>query len=87
MRVSVKLVRVGMNMEEATVTKWHKQPGELFRTGDILYEIETEKVTQEVEATGDGVLLEVSVPAGEIAKVGEQICVVDLGPVKSKPRE
>lgn len=87
MRVSVKLARVGMNMEEATVTKWHKQPGEFFRTGDILYEIETEKVTQEVEATADGRLLEVSIPEGEIAKVGQQICVVDLEPVKPNPSE
>ena len=82
MKVSVKLTRVGMNMEEATITKWHKQPGESFRTGDILYEIETEKVTQEIEATGDGKLLEVSVPEGEIAKVGQQICVVDWEPAK-----
>ena len=82
MKVSVKLTRVGMNMEEATITKWHRQPGESFRTGDILYEIETEKVTQEVEATGDGKLLEVSVPEGEIAKVGQQICVVDWEPAK-----
>ena len=82
MKVSVKLARVGMNMEEATITKWHKQPGESFRTGDILYEIETEKITQEVEATGDGKLLEVLVPEGEIAKVGQQICVVDLEPAK-----
>jgi pyruvate/2-oxoglutarate dehydrogenase complex dihydrolipoamide acyltransferase (E2) component len=82
MKVSVKLTRVGMNMEEATITKWHKQPGESFRTGDILYEIETEKITQEVEATGDGKLLEVSVPEGEIAKVGQQICVVDWEPAK-----
>ena len=83
MKVSVKLTRVGMNMEEATITKWHKQPGESFRTGDILYEIETEKITQEVEATGDGKLLEVLVPEGEIAKVGQQICVVDLELAKS----
>jgi len=82
MKVSVKLTRVGMNMEEATITKWHKQPGESFRIGDILYEIETEKITQEVEATGDGKLLEVSVPEGEIAKVGQQICVVDWEPAK-----
>ncbi len=82
MRVSVKLARVGMNMEEATVTRWYRQPGESFRTGDILYEIETEKITQEVEATADGKLLEVSVPEGEIAKVGQQICVVDLAPGK-----
>jgi pyruvate/2-oxoglutarate dehydrogenase complex dihydrolipoamide acyltransferase (E2) component len=87
MRVSVKLARVGMNMEEATVTKWHKHPGELFRTGEILYEIETEKVTQEVEATGNGTLLEVSVPEGEIAKVGEELCIVDLEPLKLKRSE
>lgn len=78
MKVNVKLARVGMNMEEATVTKWHKQPGDGFETGDILYEIETEKVTQEIEATGNGTLLEISVPEGEIAQVGQQICVVDL---------
>lgn len=83
MKVSVKLTRVGMNMEEATITKWHKQPGESFRTGDILYEIETEKITQEVEATADGKMLEVSVPEGEIAKVGQQLCVVDWEPAKS----
>ena len=83
MKVSVKLARVGMNMEEATIAKWHKRPGESFRTGDILYEIETEKVTQEVEATGDGKLLEVLGPEGEIATVGQQICVVDLELAKS----
>jgi pyruvate/2-oxoglutarate dehydrogenase complex dihydrolipoamide acyltransferase (E2) component len=82
MKVSVKLTRIGMNMEEATITKWHKQPGESFRTGDILYEIETEKITQEIEATADGKLLEVSVPEGEIASVGQQICVVDWVPAK-----
>jgi pyruvate/2-oxoglutarate dehydrogenase complex dihydrolipoamide acyltransferase (E2) component len=82
MKVSVKLARVGMNMEEATITKWYRQPGESFLVGDILYEIETEKITQEVEATGDGKLLEVSVPEGEIAKVGQQICVIDLASAK-----
>ena len=78
MKVNVKLARVGMNMEEATILKWHKQPGEQFATGEILYEIETEKVTQEIEATADGRLVEISVPEGEVAKVGQQICVVDI---------
>ncbi|MXW90291.1 MAG: acyltransferase [Rhodospirillaceae bacterium] len=81
MRIRLKLARVGMNMEEATIVKWHKQPGNAFAAGDILYEIETEKVTQEVAATGDGRLVEILVPEGEIAEVGEEVGVVESAPV------
>lgn len=80
MKIRLKLARVGMNMEEATVVKWHRQPGETFAAGDILYEIETEKVTQEVAATGDGTMLEILVPEGEVAEVGEEVCVVEAAP-------
>lgn len=78
MRVNLKLARVGMNMQEATVSKWHKQPGESFKAGEALYDIETEKVTQEVTATGDGTLLEVFVPEGENVAVGAPVCAVDM---------
>ena len=78
MRVNLKLSRVGMNMQEATIVKWHKQRGDAFKAGDVLYEIETEKVTQEVQAPGDGILLEILVPEGENAKVDGPVCSVDL---------
>jgi pyruvate/2-oxoglutarate dehydrogenase complex dihydrolipoamide acyltransferase (E2) component len=78
MRVNLKLNRVGMNMQEATIAKWHKQPGESFKAGEPLYDIETEKVTQEVNASADGTLLEILVPAGEVAVVGASVCKVDL---------
>jgi pyruvate/2-oxoglutarate dehydrogenase complex dihydrolipoamide acyltransferase (E2) component len=78
MKVNLKLNRVGMNMAEATIAKWHRQPGDTFRSGDALYDIETDKVTQEVPASGDGILLEIVVPAGEIAEVGAVVCRVDL---------
>ena len=77
MKINLKLARVGMNMAEATIAKWHKQPGDSFKTGDVLYEIETDKVTQEVTAAHDGKLLEILVPAGEIAEVGAAVCSVD----------
>ncbi len=78
MRVNLKLSRVGMNMQEATIAKWHKKPGEAFKTGEAIYEIETEKVTQEIAATGDGTLLEIFVPEGENAAVGAAVCAVDM---------
>jgi len=77
MKIKLKLPRFGMNMEEATVVKWHKQPGDPIKEGDGLYEIETEKVTQVVEATGDGVLVEILVGEDEIAEVGQAVCVVE----------
>lgn len=77
MKVTLKLARIGMNMEEATIVQWMKQPGEAFKSGESLYEIETEKVTQEVPAPGDGVLLEILVPEGENAEVGQALCVVE----------
>jgi pyruvate/2-oxoglutarate dehydrogenase complex dihydrolipoamide acyltransferase (E2) component len=78
MKVTLKLSRVGMNMQEATIAKWHKQAGDSFRKDDTLYEIETEKVTQDIVAPGDGRLLEILVPAGENAKVNGPVCVVEI---------
>ena len=78
MKIKLKLAAVGMNMEEATIVKWLKQPGESFTKGEPLYEIETEKVTQEVEAPGDGTLLEVLVAEDEDAEVDQEVCIVDI---------
>jgi len=76
--VSLKLARVGMNMEEATIVKWYKRPGESFKTGEPLYEIETEKVNQEIAAASDGTMVEIYAHEGEIVKVGGPVCAVDL---------
>lgn len=78
MKVTLKLVRVGMNMQEATIVEWHRQPGEPFAAGDPLYTIETEKVSQDVEATANGTMNEILVAAGNDAAVGEALCIVDL---------
>jgi pyruvate/2-oxoglutarate dehydrogenase complex dihydrolipoamide acyltransferase (E2) component len=78
MRVTLKLSRVGMNMQEATIAKWHKKVGDTFSKDEALYEIETEKVTQEIVAPGNGTLLEILVPEGENAKVNGGVCVVEI---------
>lgn len=55
---------------EGTVGRWLKRPGDQLRKGEPLVEIETEKVTSELEAPADGMLTEVLVPAGETVQVG-----------------
>lgn len=77
MKVSLKLPMFGMNMEEATVIQWHASPGDAFKKGAPLYEIETEKVTTQVEAPCDGVLLEIVADTDSIIKVGDVVCNIE----------
>jgi pyruvate/2-oxoglutarate dehydrogenase complex dihydrolipoamide acyltransferase (E2) component len=56
-------------MEEATVVLWLKRPGETVRQGEAVAEVETEKVTFEIEAPTDGVL-QVVAQEGQVLAVG-----------------
>jgi pyruvate/2-oxoglutarate/acetoin dehydrogenase E1 component len=65
--------RLSDSMEEATIVRWLKQPGDAFARGDALVEIETDKATMVYEAETDGVLGSILVPEGSAAKLGEPI--------------
>src|SRR3712207_9056417 len=75
MATEVKLPRLGQGMESGTVVRWLKQEGEKVEKGEPLYELDTEKVTQEVEAEASGVLLKIAVQEGEV-EVGRTIAVL-----------
>jgi pyruvate dehydrogenase E2 component (dihydrolipoamide acetyltransferase) len=75
MATEVKLPRLGQGMESGVIVKWLKSEGDQVEKGDILYELETEKVTQEVEAEASGVLLRIAVEEGE-AQVGTTVAVI-----------
>lgn len=77
MKVTLKLNRVGMTMEEATLTRWCVQAGEQFAKDDVLYEIETEKVVQEVAAPQAGTLVEILVTEDTDIVVGDDVCVIE----------
>src|SRR5438132_13327146 len=71
----VKLPRLGQGMESGTVVKWLKAEGDRVEKGEPLYELDTEKVTQEVEADAAGVLLKSAVQEGEVP-VGTTVAVI-----------
>ena len=75
MAAEVKLPRLGQGMESGTIVKWLKSEGDTVAKGEPLYELDTDKVTQEVEAEASGVLLKITVPEGE-ADVGTTIAVI-----------
>jgi pyruvate dehydrogenase E2 component (dihydrolipoamide acetyltransferase) len=71
----VKLPRLGQGMESGTIVKWLKAEGDQVEKGEPLYELDTDKVTQEVEAEASGVLLKITVAEGE-ADVGTTVAVI-----------
>jgi pyruvate dehydrogenase E2 component (dihydrolipoamide acetyltransferase) len=62
-------------MESGTIVKWLKSEGDKVEKGDALYELDTDKVTQEVEAEASGVLLKIAISSGEV-EVGKTIAVI-----------
>src|SRR5438034_9403606 len=75
MATEIKLPRLGQGMESGTIVKWLKAEGDKVQKGEPLYELDTDKVTQEVEADASGVLLKIAVASGEV-DVGRTIAVI-----------
>ena len=71
----VKLPRLGQGMETGTIVRWLKAEGDSVKEREPLYELDTDKVTQEVEAETEGVLLKIVVPEGEV-EVGTTIAFI-----------
>lgn len=72
----VVMPKLGLTMTEGTISKWFKKEGEMVKTGEALFEVETDKITNEIAATDDGVLLKIVVPEGEKAPVTEMVAVI-----------
>ena len=76
MSSQVTLPRLGQGMESGTIVRWLKSEGDRVEKGDPLYELDTEKVTQEVEADASGVLLKILAGEGEEIDVGKPVAVI-----------
>ena len=72
----LKLPRLGQTMESGTITTWYQEQGQEFDEEDLLYEVETDKMTTEVEAKDSGVLLRMLVPENVEVDVGTILAVV-----------
>jgi pyruvate dehydrogenase E2 component (dihydrolipoamide acetyltransferase) len=76
MPAQVTLPRLGQGMESGVIVKWLKSEGDQVEKGEPLYELDTEKVTQEVEADAGGVLLKILANEGDEIEVGKAIAVI-----------
>lgn len=68
--------KLGFNMDEGELVKWHKQVGDSVTKGEVLFEINTDKTTMPVEAASDGTLLKIMLQEGAFADVFTPIAIV-----------
>lgn len=72
----VTMPQLGMSQDTGKIVSWLKNPGDEVAKGDILFEVETDKATVEVEAQAKGFLSGVTIAEGDEAAVGAVIAVI-----------
>jgi len=101
MAVQIVMPKLGMVMTEGTIAKWSKQPNESVSQGDVIAEIETEKINYDLEATEDGIfhpivsegdVVQVDGLLGYLLKEGEDVpetpppAPIETAPAPREPR-
>jgi len=74
--MDVLMPQLGETVAEGTIAVWHKQPGDAIEKGDMLVDIETDKVATEITAPVSGVLASISVSEGDTVDVGTVLAVI-----------
>lgn len=77
MAVEIKVPALGESVSEATIAKWHKSEGEAIGVDELLVELETDKVTLEVNAPSAGVLAKIDAKEGDTVEVGALLGSID----------
>jgi pyruvate/2-oxoglutarate dehydrogenase complex dihydrolipoamide acyltransferase (E2) component len=74
--MDVLMPQLGETVAEGKVLAWFKKVGDAVNEGDNIFEVETDKVTIEVQAIAAGKLTEIRVEAGQVVKVGTVVAVI-----------
>jgi len=74
--MEVIMPQLGETVTEGVVTKWHKKVGDAVKADEMLFDVETDKVSTEIPAPVAGVIAEILVQEGVTAKVGAPLAVI-----------
>nr|WP_138433022.1 dihydrolipoamide acetyltransferase family protein [Winogradskyella algicola] len=88
-KFELKMPKMGESITEGTIINWLINEGDSFDEGDIILEVATDKVDNEVPAPAAGTLLETKYQAKDVVKVGEVIAILEVEATnsKQKPKE
>jgi len=76
MLFEVNLPSLSPTMEEGKIVKWVKKENDPILSGEVLFEVETDKATMEYESPEDGYIAKILFPEGSIAKVNELVAII-----------
>lgn len=76
MATEVRMPQLGLTMEWGTVEKWLKSEGDAVKKGEVILEIKTDKLTNELESEVDGVILKILAKEGEDIPVKGLLCII-----------
>ncbi len=76
MAVNVTMPKWGLTMKEGKISKWFKSEGDAVEKGEPFFEVETEKITNVVEATAEGIVFQIAVAAGTTVPVGTIVAII-----------
>jgi len=74
--VQLKMPSLSPTMEEGTIVKWHKLPGDSVSEGDVICDIQTDKAVMSMESSDEGTIAKILIEENKTVKVGEMIAVV-----------
>ncbi len=83
--VDLVMPKMGESIMEATVLKWHKQPGDTIKMDETLLDIATDKVDSEVPSTAAGTIAELLYKENDVVPVGAVIARIDAGGAVAAP--
>ena len=86
MAVEIKVPSLGESVTEATVSKWLVKAGDAVKVDQPLCELETDKVTVEVNATVAGAVVDLAVEEGATVQVGGLLCHIEAGATGAAPK-
>ncbi|MBV8823307.1 MAG: 2-oxoglutarate dehydrogenase complex dihydrolipoyllysine-residue succinyltransferase [Ktedonobacteraceae bacterium] len=78
MSVEIRVPTLGESIVDATIATWLKREGDTVQQGEVLVELETDKVNVEVPAQQDGVLQKVVKQVGDVVAVGEVLGIINV---------
>lgn len=79
MTIEIKVPALGESVSEATIAVLHKQAGDAVQADELIVELETDKVTLEVNAPSSGVITEIKVAEGDDVKVDDLVAIMAQG--------
>jgi 2-oxoglutarate dehydrogenase E2 component (dihydrolipoamide succinyltransferase) len=79
MSAEIKVPAVGESISSGIISLWHRQEGDYVRAGDLLFTLDTDKVSTEVAAQAAGIV-RIKIPADTEVKIGEVVGLIEEAP-------